>query len=75
MNINLNGQESESQCKKIRRALENGERITPIDALEKFGCFRLGARIWDLVHTQGMDIKKEWYTTPTGKKVMSYRMA
>ena len=74
MNINLNNKESESQCKQLRRALENGERITPIDALEKFGCFRLGARIWELVHEQGMQIKKEWYTTPTGKKVMSYRM-
>jgi len=28
--------------------LESGEPITPVEALSKFGCFRLGARIHDL---------------------------
>lgn len=26
----------------------SGRALTPLDALDKFGCFRLGARIWDL---------------------------
>ena len=37
-----------SQSKNIIEWLERGNSITPILALEKFGCFRLGARIWDL---------------------------
>ena len=33
-----------------------GNEITPMDALNKFGCFRLGARIADL-KKEGYDIK------------------
>jgi len=28
--------------------MERGHKITPLRALEKFGCFRLSARIYDL---------------------------
>ena len=37
-----------SQLQGILEALQRGETLTPIDALNRFGCFRLGARIWDL---------------------------
>jgi len=36
------------QSKQILNYLEQGHSITPMDALEKFSCFRLGARIYDL---------------------------
>lgn len=44
-----------SQKSKIKTALENGEKITPLDALNKFGCFRLGARIFEL-RQEGLNI-------------------
>jgi len=37
-----------SQEKQILNYLKEGKTLTPIDALNKFDCFRLGARIWDL---------------------------
>lgn len=37
-----------SQNLKILEALKKGARITPMDALRRFGCFRLSARIADL---------------------------
>lgn len=37
-----------SQNALILKALMKGARLTPIDALKRFGCFRLGARIADL---------------------------
>lgn len=37
-----------SQNTQILKALKKGARITPIDALKRFGCFRLSARISDL---------------------------
>ena len=37
-----------SQNKDILEALQAGRSLTPIDALNEFGCFRLGARIHDL---------------------------
>lgn len=37
-----------SQNLKILEAMKKGARITPMDALRRFGCFRLSARIADL---------------------------
>lgn len=37
-----------SQTRQILEHLEAGNAITPIDALSLFGCFRLGARIFQL---------------------------
>jgi len=45
-----------TQTAAIKAALLNGEVITPIDALNRFGCMRLGARIWDL-RNEGLPIE------------------
>ena len=37
-----------NQNKQIREYLELGFKLTPLEALNKFGCLRLGARIYDL---------------------------
>ena len=48
-----------SQNKQILRYLQTNKRgLTPIDALEKFGCFRLSARIADL-RGLGWDIRTD----------------
>ena len=38
----------ESQNKKIRTHLLSGKTLTPLDALYRFECFRLSARIYNL---------------------------
>ena len=55
-----------SQHTSIKRWLESGHSITPLSALTRFGCFRLGARIYDLRRT--MAIK----TTIIAKKDKHY---
>jgi len=45
-----------SQEDYILKDLLRGTCITPMDALEDYGCFRLGARIYDL-RNKGYDIK------------------
>ena len=40
---------TESQNKRIRAYLYGGGRLTPMDALKKFGCFRLSGRIHDII--------------------------
>lgn len=47
-----------SQNYLIQQHLEVGNSITPIEALNLFGCFRLGARIKDL-RDRGMNIQTE----------------
>jgi hypothetical protein len=37
-----------TQAQEILKALQCGRRLTPLDALNDFGCFRLGARIHEL---------------------------
>jgi hypothetical protein len=44
-----------SQTKQIADYLNKGKKLTPIDALTIFGCFRLAARIADL-RANGMNI-------------------
>ena len=59
-----------SQNKQILEYLKKGYRITPIDALNKFNCFRLGSRIYDL-KTQGYNIEKNLISN-NGKRYASY---
>lgn len=70
-NVNENEVQCTSQAKKILAYMKAGNRITPIDALNLFGSFRLGARIADL-RADGHDIKSEFVTTATGKRVKAY---
>ena len=37
-----------AQNNQILKYLQTGKSLTPMDALKRFGCFRLGARIYDL---------------------------
>lgn len=63
-----------TQCDNIKEYLESGKSITPIDALNLFGCFRLGARIADL-KKQGMAIRTDIINDPrNGKRYASYRL-
>ena len=45
-----------SQTDAIRAHLESGQDLTPLDALDLYGCFRLAARIDDL-RAEGLDIE------------------
>jgi len=45
-----------SQNDLILEHLKKGKTLTSLQALEKFGCFRLASRIVDL-HKRGIDVK------------------
>lgn len=61
-----------SQTRQIREHLESGRSITPREALRLYGCFRLGARIWDL-RDAGLDIETT-IVAEGGKHFASYRL-
>lgn len=55
----------------LARLRRNGERgLTPIEALADLGCFRLGARVWDL-RREGHLIVNAWQET-NGKRYARY---
>ena len=60
---------NDSQVTLILNHLKSGKEITPMEALELYGCFRLGAVIFDLkdegykIHTRIHRYKK-----PSGKR-------
>ena len=59
-----------TQNQQIAKYLNNGKAITPIQALNKFNCFRLAARISDL-RNDGMLIRTK-IVTKEGKSYASY---
>lgn len=74
MNNNENEGHAKTQIAMIAEYLKNGNSITPIEALNMFGCFRLGARIADIKERYGWTIASDRVTTPSGKRVASYRL-
>ena len=64
----------QSQAKRILEYLKAGNGITPMDALDLFGCFRLGARIADL-KKRGYEIITEKVKVDGGKYVARYHLA
>ena len=53
----MQDESKDTQNAQIRAALLKGKRITPLSALNDFGCFRLSARIFDLRNDYGMNIE------------------
>lgn len=62
-----------SQTTQIQRHLEKGKSLTPIEALNKFGCFRLAARIADL-RNDGMNIKTTIVKLKNKKQIAKYTL-
>jgi len=63
-----------TQAEAILKALENGEKLTPLEALYRFKCLRLSSRIYDLKQA-GHDIETEMiHDERTGKRYASYRL-
>lgn len=50
---------------------ERPQGITSLEALASKGCFRLGARVWDL-RAEGYEIESTLVTMPSGKRVAKY---
>lgn len=62
----------QTQTKSILEHLRKGYSLTPLEAFRNFGCFRLGARIWDLKQA-GHNIKRE-IVEVSGKRVARYTL-
>lgn len=59
------------QTEAIKEHLEAGNTITAIEALNKFGCFRLASRIHDL-KTEGYVVEKIMVTGENNKRYAQY---
>lgn len=66
---------TESQTKKILTFLLKGGKLTAIDALKKFNCLRLGARIWNIKQMNKYNIVREFVTTKSNKRVVRYSIS
>lgn len=60
-----------SQNKQIADYLNKGKKLTTLDALNKFGCFRLASRINDL-RNDGMNITTKIIKLDNKKQVAQY---
>ena len=59
----------DSQVALILNHLKSGKAINPMEALEKYGCFRLGAVIF-VLKDEGYNISSRlhYFRKPSGKK-------
>lgn len=71
LNENANESSSKTQKALILKALQQGDRLTHLDAEKRFNCLRLGARIYDLKQ-QGHKIERRMIVVPSGKCVAQY---
>lgn len=62
----------ESQRAFVKKWLEEGKSITPIEALNLCGAFRLGAIIFVLRNDYGMNIETQMVYEPKGKRYAKY---
>ena len=62
-----------TQNSRILQHLLEHRSITPIQALEKFGCFRLGARIFEL-RKEGFHIDTKHVDNGKGNKFAKYTL-
>ncbi len=63
-----------SQSENILRHLKSGKSITSLDALREFGCFRLGARIWE-IKKSGLKVESKMIDVGNGKHVAEYSLS
>ena len=62
---------NKSQCAKILRHIKQYGSISPLDALRKYGCMRLGARVYEL-KSEGYKIKADIVYNTKGKRFAVY---
>ena len=62
-----------SQSEQILKALQKGNKITPLDAISRWNCFRLGGRIYDL-REAGHNITTEMVKSSSGKRYAQYSL-
>ena len=60
-----------TQNQEILRYLRRGRSLTPLSALNLFGCLRLGARVHDLKR-QGVKIKTQMVSLSSSKRIAQY---
>jgi len=63
---------TQSVSHKLRTWLEKGRTITQLEALDKWGCMRLGARVEEL-RKEGMDILTTMVSR-NGKRFAKYSL-
>ena len=63
-----------SKTKRLIAYLKKYGKINPRQAWEKFGIYRLGARMYDLRHKYGWTIRTEIGTTPLGEEFAIYHI-
>ena len=62
-----------TQCEEILEFLESGQSINPLQALDRFGCFRLASRISEL-KGKGHIITKKMVKSRYGKQFAQYNL-
>ena len=72
--VGVRRHKSPAQASRILAYLQQGMSLTPLQALDQFGCMRLAARIHEL-RQAGHVIEETTIVTGNGKRVAQYSLA
>ena len=61
-----------NQTEMVLDYIQKNGSITPLEALQFLGCFRLGARVWE-IRSSGIPVEKEM-VEENGKRYAKYYM-
>lgn len=64
--------EKGSQNDNVYKHLKRGWKLTPLQALQKYGTMNLAQRIADLRNKYNIPISDEWVTVGNNKRVKRY---
>jgi len=64
---------TKTQYQDILEYMRFGHSITPLEALDRFGCLRLGARIYEM-KLNGIKIKRQMIKVGNNKRVARYSL-
>ncbi len=64
-------EKKKSQVERIAQALQQGDRLTGLDILNRFGALNYKGRISDL-RRLGLPIKTDMVKTQSGKRIAEY---
>ena len=67
-------QEPMSQSQQILAWMQAGNDITPLEAWQRFGCLRVGARVYDLKQAGHKIVTAMITDARTGKRYACYSM-
>lgn len=63
-----------TQCETLIEAFKRGEKLTVLEALQRYGVYALSQRVGNIKRDHGISVQMKMIDTGTGKRVAQYSL-